>query len=85
MTAAILAAQGPGVTDRRRTCARASTEGKGVTRRTTRKISHRGAPVGAPTTQDLRSPVRDLDVTMADGSATIYASLAQVRATTASR
>ena len=62
MTIAIVTAQGHGIADRRKTCARASTEGEGATWGTTAHefASQRAHP--ARSTEDPRSPVRDLDV-----------------------
>jgi hypothetical protein len=62
MTAAIVAAQGHGITNRTKTCSRASTEGEGATWRMTAHEFALSAPIRARSSEDPQSPVRNLDV-----------------------
>ena len=76
MTAVIVAAQGHGITDRTKTCARASTEGEGATWRTTAHdfASRRGrSRAPRPKTRGVQLAISMSE--MADRSAPIYASL----------
>lgn len=62
MAASIVAAQGYGLADRKKTCVRVSTEARPRPGERRRKNSLRGAPDGARSTEDPRNPVRNLGV-----------------------